>query len=217
MCARLLPVNPEQFLTRCPTLWHVGPVGSWEGIRRDGFRTAEQLIQAADLTDEERHTLRTEPRAKSVDLKVDGNHVRLRDQASLLARKDLPAILGDEVTVAEWIEMLNARVYLYADSAAMKKARDKYIALDGAQEVVTFSPRRFFDMCRPRIELSAQNSGSIQRITGSQKRRDAFVSVGMFPDKRPSEVTVRDGIDDLSCVVFVERIHSDGRVEKLPC
>ena len=27
----------DEFLQRCPTLWHVGPVGSWEGIKRRGF------------------------------------------------------------------------------------------------------------------------------------------------------------------------------------
>ncbi len=47
-------MTPEQFLSRCKVICHVGPVGVWEHIADHGFRTAEQLILEADLDEEER-------------------------------------------------------------------------------------------------------------------------------------------------------------------
>ena len=79
----------------------------WEQITKSGFRTAEQLILEADLTEEERHTLLSEPRRESVRLSVHGEAVILRDQGPLFARKDLKSILGDGLDVSDWIHLLN--------------------------------------------------------------------------------------------------------------
>ena len=93
-------MTPEQFTRRCRSLWHVGPAGSWERIRVQGFRTAEQLIRAADLDDATRAGLLREPRRTAVTLRVDGHDVVVRDQGRLFGRKDLTTILGDGLTVA---------------------------------------------------------------------------------------------------------------------
>ena len=82
-------MTPEQFLNRCKVICHVGPVGVWEQITKHGFRTAEQLILEADLSEEERQGLLTTPRRESVRLRVRGEDVVLRDQGPLFARRDL--------------------------------------------------------------------------------------------------------------------------------
>ena len=70
-------MTPEMFLHRCPMLCHVGPIGAWEGIRRLGFRTASQLIADADLDDEDRSRLLTQPRRDSCRLIVHDMEVVL--------------------------------------------------------------------------------------------------------------------------------------------
>ena len=210
-------MTPEQFLHRCPTIWHVGPAGAWDGIRRLGFRTADQLIAAADIEDSLRSQLRVEPRRTSIEMRVEGRTVTLRDQAPLFKRKDFASLMGDGMTVGDWIEILNRRVYLFSDRAAMEKILTKYVNLEGAQDVITFSPRTLLEVCRHRIELSAQKTGAIARVAGIQKRRDTFLSVGQFPDKRPAEITVLDGltVEELGVVAFAERVHADGSRTKL--
>ena len=103
-------MTPEQFLNRCKIICHVGPAGVWEQITKNGFRTAEQLILEADLTDEERHRLLSEPRREAIRLHVRGQDVTLRDQSPLFARKDLSSVLDDGVDVSDWIQLLNQRV-----------------------------------------------------------------------------------------------------------
>jgi len=210
-------MNVDDFLHRCPSLWHVGPEGSWEGIKTRGFRTAEQLIMAADLDEDERTILLTEPRAEPVTLTIDGATVTLRDQKQLLKRRDLASLMDEGMTIADWIRLLNRRVYLFTDLNTMNKALAKYIELEGAQEVMTFSPSKFIEAYRPRVELSMQNSGSVARMASGQRRKDTFMSVGLFPStRRPSEVTVVDGIDDLSIVAYAECHYGDRKKVALP-
>ena len=139
------PMTPEQFLNRCKVICHVGPVGVWKQVTKHGFRTAEQLILDADLTDEERQTLLSTPRRESVRLNVRGESVIIRDQGPLFARKDLKSILGDGLDVSDWIHLLNQRVYFFTDETSMRKFLDKYLRIDGGQEVNWLSPLKLVE------------------------------------------------------------------------
>src|SRR4051812_33919006 len=112
-------------------LCHVAAPGAWVSIREHGFRTASQLIAAADLRDDERAALLNEPRRETVTLSVGGRPVQLRDQAPLLKRRDVGSLMGDEMTVADWIHVLNERVYLFVDHTTMAKVLSKYVDAGG--------------------------------------------------------------------------------------
>lgn len=205
----------EDFIRRCRRgLWHVGPVGSWDRIRRTGFRTAQQLIDAATLDDERRTELSDRPRRHEVVLDVDGEEVRLRDQGPLFERADLTPLLEPGMTVSDWVRLLNSRVYLFRDLAGRQRILDKY----GTQDVVTVDPQRLLAVVGDRVELADQNTGAIARRTDPYKRWDTFRTVAGFAGDAPKEVTVRDGLtpDELrSVVTAVQRHHGDGSVVDL--
>jgi hypothetical protein len=209
-------MTPDRFVEKCPSLWHVAPAGAWDRIGREGFCTAEQLIRRADLDEWRLTELLRKPRRESVRLVVEGQEVVLRDQGPLFKKADLASILDDGLTVADWIHVLNSRVYLFAHKDDMTTLLEKYVGRDGAQDLITISPWRLLNHAGPRIELSAQNAGAIAHRMGTQKGRDTFVSITRFPDRRPVEVTIVDGLDDLSPVVRAERHYADGRREVLP-
>jgi hypothetical protein len=204
-------MTPEQFLNRCKTICHVGPAGVWDQINESGFRTAEQLILDADLTDEERHGLLSAPRRESVRLHVRGQEVTLRDQGPLFARKDLKSVLDSGIDVSDWIHLLNQRVYFFSDQTSMQKFLDKYVAMEGAQDVIWLSPLKVLEAEGLTLELSSQNTGAIARRRGPQKTADAFVPLFRFPDRRPVELTALGGFNDLSPVFRAERCSPDGR------
>jgi hypothetical protein len=208
-------MTPEQFLSRCKVICHVGPVGVWEQITKHGFRTAEQLILEGDLTEEERHSLLTEPRRESVRLSVCGEDVVLRDQGPLFARRDLKSVLDDGLDVSDWIHLLNQRVYFFTDETSMRKFLDKYVEIDGAQDVIWLSPLKFLEAAGLRLELTSQNTGAIARRSGAQKTEDAFAPLWRFTDRKPTEATILGGFDDLSPVFRAERCFRDGRRQTL--
>lgn len=204
-------MTPEQFLNRCKTICHVGPAGVWEQISQHGFQTAEQLIWQADLSDEERKELLSAPRRESVELRVRGQRVILRDQGPLFARKDLKTVLDSGLDVSDWIRLLNQRVYFFADQTSMQKLLDKYVQMDGAQDVIWLSPLKLLEAEGVRLELTSQNTGAIARRSGAQKTAETFVPLFRFPDRRPAEVTALGGFDDLTPVFRAERCFPDGR------
>ena len=207
-------MNQEQFLQRCKQLWHIAPAGAWEGIAARGLRTAEQLIHAASLGDEERTQLLTAPRATDVELKVDDAVVVLRDQAPLTKHPDLPSIMEEGLSVADWVGLLNRRVYLFTSAAPMKTLLAKYVELHGAQDRISFSPMRLSQVTEGQLELTTTNTGAIARNKGVQKRRTDFVPLSRLPGSTsPKEVTIVDGLDDLSAVTRVERHFPDGSYE----
>jgi hypothetical protein len=208
-------MTPEQFLTRCKMICHVGPAGVWDQISKNGFRTAEQLILEADLSDEEREILLSTPRQDSVHLRVGGEDVTLRDQGPLSARKDVKAAPEGGVEIRDWVHQLNQRVYFFTDQGSMEKLLEKYVQMDGTQDVVWLSPLKLLESEGIRLELGSQNTGTIARRSGPLKTVDAFVPLFRFPDKRPAELTVLGGFDDLTPVFRAERYFRDGHRELL--
>jgi hypothetical protein len=204
-------MTPDQFLNRCKVICHVGPVGVWEQVSQHGFRTAEQLILDADLNEEERQALLSSPRRESVRLSVRGEAVTLRDQGPLFARKDLKSLLGDGLNVSDWIHLLNQRVYFFTDETSMRKLLDKYLRIDGGQDVIWLSPLKLVETAGVRLELTSQNTGAIARHSGAQKMSDTFAPLWRFTDRKPTEATIVGGLDDLSPVFRAERCFEDGR------
>jgi hypothetical protein len=208
-------MTPEQFLDRCKVVCHVGPAGVWEQITSHGFRTAEQLILEADLNEEERRDLLSKPRRDSVRLKVHGEDVVLRDQGALFARKDLKTILEDGTDVSEWVQLLNQRVYFFTDETSMQKLKDKYVELDGAQDVIWLSPLKVLEAAGSQLELTSYNAAAIARRFATQDTADTFAPLWRFTDRKPSEATILGGLDDLSPVFRAERCFPDGRRQHL--
>lgn len=211
----LISMTPDEFLHKCPSLWHVAAPDSWERIKEHGFRTAEQLIGDAELDDDERARLLREPRSEEVRLIIDGDEVVLRDQQSLFARRDLRTLPADDDAVADWVRLLNKRSSFFTSADARDKMLDKYRARDGAQDLIVLSPMRVFEAAGPRIEISAQNTAAAQPGTGPQKRRTTFVRVGAYPNRKPAEVTVLNGLHVPTAIVRVERHFADGRTTQL--
>jgi hypothetical protein len=208
-------MTPEQFLNRCKVICHVGPVGVWEQITKHGFRTAEQLILEADLNEEERQGLLSTPRRESVRLRVRGEDVVLRDQSPLFARRDPKSGPENGIDVSDWIHLLNQRVYFFTDETSMQKLLEKYVASDGAQDVIWLSPLKVLEAAGLNLELTSYNTGAIARRSGAQKTADTFAPLWRFTDRKPAEATILGGLDDLSPVFRAERYSRDGRRQPL--
>ena len=142
--------------------------------------------------------------------------VVLRDQGPLFSRKDFTPLLTSGMTVADWIGLLNRRIYLFAAGRERDILTKKYAARHGSQEVITIDSDLLLEVAGSRIELADQNTGAIAHVSRPYKDWNTFMSVGQFPDKRPKEVTVVDGLSPteagLVCTT-VERVLADGSVQ----
>ena len=92
----------------------------------------------------------------------------------------------------------------------MQKFLEKYVEKDGSLEVIWLSPLKVLQAEGICLELAGQNAGAIARRSGPQKTADTFLPLYRFPDRRPAEVTMLGGLDDLTPVFRAERCFRDG-------
>ena len=97
----------------------------------------------------------------------------------------------------------------------MRTLLDKYVAHEGAQDVLVISPLRLLDAVDSRIAVTTQNTGAVARRAGAQNAREVFQPLRRFPNRAPTEVTVVDGVGDVAVVVRAEHVYHDARREDL--
>lgn len=127
----------------------------------------------------------------------------LRDQ--LLTRRD-PAPYLDGVTVEEWWELVNGRVYFFSQERPLKRLLASYAERGYGQEVIKFRTEALLAPVAASVEVTTVNAGVFPRQAGPCRGRMTFIPLSDFPASDWSdikEVTV-------SCPVPVseEAIHS---------
>lgn len=193
----------DRLAGRYRDLWHVTFAGGWEGIHRHG------LLRAVDV---DAVTAR-EIRLRSVERTLsDGTRVTVRNQ--VMSRKD-PSTSLDGISVEEWWQLINARVYFFCREGDKDRFVEAYLGQGCPQEVIKVRTKSVLAPVAEAVELATVNAGVFPRAGGPTRGRDTFVSLNNFPASEVSrirEVTVADRVSiPESAVVSVVRCDPDGR------
>lgn len=216
-------MHVDELVRLYPLAYHIAEAGSWPSIATHGLRTSEQLCDLFGVPGARRRDLLTERRARKVVLEHEttGRAV-LRDQGPLSPIK-LSRCLTDDLTVADWLALLNERVFFWLQ----ENRRDRMLAAYAGQEhdVLTVDTASLLDAHESRARLSRINSGSTA-YRGQPRGLNTFQRIADYP--HPSrrralasasdiaELAIIGGVDDiLEHVVEVVRLYPDGEVETL--
>jgi len=189
-------------------LFHAAPYGAWPSIAGHGLRTAAQLAEEAGRPP--MVTLRDDP----VDLDQPWPGLRLRDQRAL-ARSRVEDRL-DGLSLAEWVAVLNERVFLYAQQKDLGTLLARY-QREG-QDVLVFDTARLVAAGGPRVEVTTVALGAPLAEDRGPLSRGLFQPLASFGDSPGDivEVTVVGGLEDVDGLVTrVVRYHPDRRTEVL--
>ena len=197
--------TPERFAARFPRLWRLAERGSHEGIRRHGLLTAAEAAARAG------HGLRPERRPGFVELTLsDGTPVVISDNIPL-SEKRLSGALEDGLSVADWIERLNARAFFWTDRSSGEAHLAARTRLGRRSEWQKYETLGLLRSCWERAEIAPFNTGSTVRVAvkrGSstfapldgldyeawrRARRERGLKKGL---DSPREVTVRGGVPE---------------------
>ncbi len=179
-----------------PELVHVTFAGAFAHIQRLGLRSVAQLVSDAglDAADAAALTLRyrTEPHRLILS---DGTVVMLRDQ--LRKRSDVESSL-DGITEAQWLHLLNARVYLFpSHHKRVTELVDAYVAKGQPQDVIRFNTMSVLRNHEHDVEVATVNSGTFPRVKGPTRGRGTFVPLAMLPVgglSKVQEVTIKGSL-----------------------
>jgi hypothetical protein len=210
-------VTPEQLVELYPRLFHMANAGSWPAIQSEGLLTTRQLVDACDPTQAVRDAILRQRRPRSFTLThpTQGSVV-VRDQIPL--REDNLRACLDSITVQEWLEILNDRVFFWLHP-------DKLSTLLGARryrnhehDVITVDTGRLLATHAANIRLSPVNSGATIYPSAPQRGPGTFLRIEDYPYQQRRrgrsvkdavvELAVIDGVPDIiDHVLRVERRH----------
>ena len=198
-------MTPDELAERLPRLHHITDRAAWPMIERHGLLTTDQIVERFVADPAERERLRTERRTDFVVVH-DGpdGRVTINDNLPLHFNTLAPA-LDDGLTPAEWLRLLNGRVYFWPDvergagflRAGRRGGREKLL--------LTFDTRSLAAAYEGRLDLAPINTGSAVR-KAARRGHATFTpasAVGWDEWRRlrgrldkVAEISVRGGVPD---------------------
>jgi hypothetical protein len=195
-------VTEAEFATRYPRVYHVAEVGSWTGIQQHGLLSVSALLDLFRVQGHERELLETRKRVTAVVLEhPEHGRVVLRDQKPLSEDK-LGGCLMD-MTPAEWIRLLNSRVFFWLTERTLNTLLDGQEYRDRSHELIVFDSRRLLERHGTRAFLSPINSGATL-YKPAERGSTTFRPLAIYDilEKRPPvELAILDGIRDAADLV----------------
>jgi hypothetical protein len=219
-------MNLADLVSLYPQLHHMAEGGSWASIQQIGLRTTKQLVDECDPDPVTRQEILGQRRKRSFKLSHPAvGAVTIRDQGPLGLHNLRPALT--DMTVEEWLDALNDRVFLWAHPDRLTKLLKARLYRDSIHDVLVVDTARLVDAHRDRIRLAGMNTGSTIFPNAPKRGRDTFQKIESFPfEERRSarkalvdnvvEVCVLDGLHDVTdFVIRVERRKGATVVETL--
>jgi len=156
-------MTPEDLSALHPLLFHVTVAGACEGIRRHGLLPTSRLLDLFEIAGEARGRLeRTRrPGRTPISHPVHGSAV-LNDQLPM-SEAALAKCLDDGLAPADWLALLNRRVFFWSDEAGFAGLLGARANRNRALEVLVVETLPLARAYADRIELSPINSGATLR------------------------------------------------------
>ena len=212
-------MTPEELSARHPRLFHVTQRGSWPSIRRRGLLPTSRLLDLFEITGEDRARLERVRRPSSVRIShaVHGTAV-ITDQLPM-TEAALARCLDDGLVPADWLALLNRRVFFWADEAGLARLVNARANRGRPLEVLVVDTLPLARAHAERVELSPINSGATLRRP-ARRGPSTFTPLLELPydawrrqrggRDRVREVTVLAGVPDIDRhVVEVRHVGPD--------
>lgn len=209
-------MTPEDLAVLHPRLHHLTTPGAWPSIARLGLLSSEALLRRVGAPEAEVRRLTSTRRPGEVAVQDGaGGRVVLNDNTPL-SETALAACLDDGLAPADWLAMLNARVFFWADESGLARLAGARMNRGRVREVLVVDTLSLARAHAARMELCPINSGATLR-RAARRGVATFTPLGAMsyqewrrrrgrraPD-RILEVVVRDGVPDIAEHVIERR------------
>jgi hypothetical protein len=156
-------VTAEELAARHPRLFHVTTPGVGDRLEKEGLLSTAALLMDCGLSEETRHALTRSRRPTEVQLEHPLRGRIILNDNTPLSEKKLTDCLDDDLSSSEWLEMLNARVFFWADEAGLARLTSARANRGRIREVLVFDTLSLVREHEERVEISPINSGATIR------------------------------------------------------
>jgi hypothetical protein len=214
-------MDVESFVARYPRLYHMAEKGTWPSIKELGLLSTSAVLDLCGVNGAQRDALERGHRPEKITVGTDVQIV-LRDQKPM-APERLAMGLQDGITPAEWYELINGKVFMWARQErlyGLLGARH-YRALE--HDVLTIDTASLVGVHSGAIWLCPMNSGNTFPIP-HHRGKNTFSRIADYdvnrtgrPRKEVVEVVVDYSVPDMAQhVVEVRRMRGDTVLQQLP-
>lgn len=198
-------MTPGDLAALHPRLFHLTTPGAWPSIAAHGLLSTTRLLELFEVPAERREELTTRRRPGEVPVAHPRHGAAVLNDNLPLSERALAGCLQDGLSPADWLRMLNARVFLWADEAGLARLANARMNRGRPREVLVFDTLSLASAHAERVELSPINSGATIRRP-ARRGPGTFTPLGALAYRdwrrrrggwdRVVEVAVRGGIPD---------------------
>lgn len=199
-------MTPEELAARHPRLYHVTEPGAWASIAKKGLLSTTHLLDLFEIESELRTRIETKRRPTTVPLEHPTHgHVIINDNLPL-NENALASCLEGGLTPADWLRILNSRVFFWASEDGLNRLLGARFNRNRTREVIVLDTLSLATAHAERLELCPINSGSTLR-KAARRGHDTFTPLLQYSFKDWSkrrgrhdqilEITVRDHVTDI--------------------
>jgi len=188
-------------------------LGSWPSIQRHGLLSTSALLDRFEISGAERFRLESRWRSRSETIRhhAYGSAV-IRDQMPMREGELKPLL--DGMKPRAWYELINGKIFFWADLRGLKKLLCAVMYKDKAHCVLTVDTRTLLNRHMKDIWLTDQNSGSV--ISKRRRGLDTFKRVRDFGSPWVEEVAVDYVIPDVADLTLrVEEWKADNKLREI--
>jgi hypothetical protein len=194
-------MNVTTFVRLYPHLHHMAEAGSWKSIQQIGLLTTRQLVDDCNPDATVREAILGRRRRTQFTLThpVIGQ-VTIRDQKPLMMHNLEPALT--DMTVQQWLESLNDRVFLWAHPRRLTRLLDARSYRDSLHDVLIVDTARLVEAHADRIRITGMNAGATIFPRAPKRGSDTFQQIDTFPfdERRRGGKAVVDNVVEV-CVL----------------
>jgi hypothetical protein len=197
----------DELVNVYPQLYHMATSGAWPSIQKHGLRTTCDLVETSGLPIADQDALLRVRRPKSTVIDhPEYGKITIRDQAPL--REDNLAACLSDMTVVEWLQTLNDRVFFWLHPDRLSKLLNARLYRGREHDVLVVDTRSLVETYYDRIRLSPVNSGATIFPNPATRGSTTFQPIEQYPfsERRKgrtlanavTELAVLGGVSDLA-------------------
>ena len=207
-------MEPSDFVSLHPRLYHMAADGSWSSIRELGLLTTIMLVEFCDVDPDLARSILNVRRSSTIQIAgPDGRRISIRDQKPL----QLHNLRLDGTDLEGWLNLLNTQVFFWVDEEHLNRLLAARAYRGHPHHILTIDTAVLVKRHLPRIRLSGVNSGATIFPSSPTRGPRTFTSIEDYAwaqrrsrdgVRRPIvEATVVGGVPDLlEMVVSVHRV-----------
>ncbi len=200
-------MTPEELATRHPRLYHVTEPGAWKDIKQNGLLSTTRLLDLFEVDKEKRTIIETKRRPSSLVIEHSRYGKAIINDNLPLNEKSLTNCLDHGLTPADWLRILNSRVFFWSSQDGLDRLIGARLNRNRAREILVVDTLTLAKAYADHIELCPINSGATIR-KAARRGLSTFSPLGQYSFKEWSrlrgqrghirEITVRDAVPDIA-------------------